>query len=46
MERLVEHDWTSFAPLPWLVRHDDQRHGIPPGRPRVPLSYSLLARRT
>jgi len=45
VERLQEHDWTSFARFPWLVRDADQHYSFPPGRPRVPLSFSLLARR-
>ena len=46
LERLEEHDWTSFARFPWLVRQDDQHYTIPPDRPRVPLSFSLVARRS
>jgi SAM-dependent methyltransferase len=45
LESLVEHDWTSFARFPWLVRTGDHHYALPPGRPRVPLSFSLLARR-
>ena len=45
LERLEEHDWTSFARFPWLVRDADQHFSLPVGRPRVPLSFSLLARR-
>lgn len=45
LEALEEHDWTSFARFPWLVRTGDHHYSLPPGRPRVPLSFSLLARR-
>jgi len=45
LEHLEEHDWTSFARFPWLVRRDDQHYVPPAGRPRVPLSFSLRARR-
>ncbi|HVA02487.1 MAG TPA: methyltransferase domain-containing protein [Acidimicrobiales bacterium] len=45
LEGLEEHDWTSFARFPWLVREGDQRYVLPPGRPRIPLSFSLSARR-
>ena len=45
LDRLDEHDWTVFARFPWLVRSPDQRWEIPPGRPRIPLSFTLLARR-
>jgi SAM-dependent methyltransferase len=45
LERLEEHDWTSFARFPWLVGEGDQRFVVPAGRPRIPLSFSLSARR-
>jgi SAM-dependent methyltransferase len=45
LEGLEEHDWTSFARFPWLVRERDHRYVLPPGRPRIPLSFSLSARR-
>ena len=45
LEWLREHDWTAFERFPWLVRRDDQHWVLPPDRPRVPLSFSLLARR-
>ncbi len=45
LEGLEEHDWTSFARFPWLVRAGDRRYVLPPGRPRIPLSFSLSARR-
>ena len=45
LERLEEHDWTSFARFGWLVHDADQHFSLPVGRPRVPLSFSLVARR-
>ncbi len=45
LEGLEEHDWTSFARFPWLVRERDHHYVLPPGRPRIPLSFSLSARR-
>lgn len=45
LERLEEHDWTSFARFPWLVQTGPHHYALPPGRPRVPLSFTLLARR-
>lgn len=45
LDGLEEHDWTSFARFSWLVREGDQRYVLPAGRPRMPLSFSLLARR-
>jgi SAM-dependent methyltransferase len=43
LEWLAEHDWTLFQHFPWLVQDVDGRWGIPPGAPRLPLSFSLLA---
>lgn len=45
IDRLDEHDWTSFPRFPWLVAADDERYVIPAGRPRVPLSFTLVASR-
>ncbi|HXQ90669.1 MAG TPA: class I SAM-dependent methyltransferase [Acidimicrobiales bacterium] len=45
LERLEEHDWTSFARFTWLVRDADQHFSLPATKPRVPLSFSLRARR-
>ncbi len=42
---LTEHDWTVWARFPWLVETDDHRWATPEGRPRVPLSFTLLASR-
>ena len=46
IEWLAEHDWTVWPRFPWLV-HDAgaDEWSIPPGRPRVPLTFSLLANR-
>ena len=45
LEWLQEHDYTSFARFPWLV-HEGHHFTLPEGRPRIPLSFSLLARRS
>jgi SAM-dependent methyltransferase len=45
VEHLTEHDWTSHPRFPWLVQVADQRWAPPPGTLRVPLSFTLLARR-
>jgi SAM-dependent methyltransferase len=45
LESLVEHDWTGFQRFPWLVREADGEWHIPSGHARIPLSFSLLARR-
>lgn len=42
---LVEHDWTVWPRFSWLVETDDHRWRIPPDRPRVPLTFTLLATR-
>jgi SAM-dependent methyltransferase len=43
LDRLTEHDWTSFPRFPWLVRTADQRWETPPDHPRIPLSLTILA---
>lgn len=45
LEWLVEHDWTLWPRFPWLVRDQRGQWACPPGRPRLPLSFSLLASR-
>lgn len=45
IDRLDEHDWTSFARYPWLVQTDEEEFVIPDGRLRIPLSFTLLATR-
>ncbi len=46
LDRLDEHDWTSFARYPWLVRRGTEEFVVPEGRLRVPLSFTLVATRT
>jgi len=45
IEWLVEHDWTVWRHFPWLVPGDEGRWVTPNDRPRVPLTFSLLASR-
>ncbi|HEX2849921.1 MAG TPA: class I SAM-dependent methyltransferase [Acidimicrobiales bacterium] len=45
VDRLDEHDWTVWPRFPWLVRADDGRWVTPPDRPRVPLTFTLVASR-
>jgi hypothetical protein len=45
LEWLVEHDWTDWPRFPWLVETADGTWSLPPGTPRLPLSFSLLASR-
>ena len=43
LERLDEHDWTSFPRYPWLERTAEEQYVIPEGLLRVPLSFTLVA---
>lgn len=43
IDRVTEHDWTAWPRYPWLVETGPQRWEIPPGRPRLPLSLTVLA---
>ena len=45
LDSLAEHDWTGFARFPWLVESTEGRWRMPAGKPRVPLSFTLLATR-
>jgi hypothetical protein len=45
LEWLTEHDWTVWPRFPWLVETDDRKWVAPPGMPRAPLTFSLLASR-
>jgi SAM-dependent methyltransferase len=39
-----EQDWTVFQQFPWLERHGEM-YLIPQGRPRIPLMFTLCARK-
>ena len=43
IDSLVEHDWTVWPRFPWLVSSDKHHWTSPPGMPRVPLTFTLLA---
>ena len=43
LDALVEHDWTLFRQFPWLVETPTGHFAVPEGRPRIPLSFTLLA---
>lgn len=45
LELLHEHEITEFERWPMLVRGEDSRYRLPDGMPRMPLMYSLRARR-
>lgn len=43
IDTLVEHDWTQFRQFPWLVETSSGVFVIPEGRPRIPLSFTVVA---
>lgn len=43
LDELTEHEWTEFAQFAWLTETSRGRFTIPEGRPRIPLSFTLLA---
>ena len=43
IDRLDEHDWTSFQRYPWLVQLGEEEFTTPPDRLRIPLSFTLVA---
>jgi SAM-dependent methyltransferase len=45
IDRLVEHDWTVAQLFPWLVESGPQQWSAPADRPRLPLTYTLVATR-
>jgi SAM-dependent methyltransferase len=45
VEHVHEHDVSLFARWPWLERYDDGTYHFPEGRPRIPLVYTVRARR-
>lgn len=45
LELFSEHDYTLFPRWPFLVKGPDQTYHLPDGIPRLPLMYSLRARK-
>ncbi len=45
LDVLEEHDWTVHQRFPWLVESAPGRWSSPPGSPRIPLTYTLVATR-
>jgi len=45
LDSLVEHDWTEGNRFPFLVVTDEHHWTTPPGMPRLPLSFTVLAHR-
>ncbi len=43
IDALIEHDWTVYPRFDWLLATDDGRWRIPGDRPRMPLTFTLLA---
>ncbi|HVB01289.1 MAG TPA: hypothetical protein VNE42_08505, partial [Acidimicrobiales bacterium] len=45
LDSLTEHDWTFFRQFPWLEETTSGLFVVPEGRPRIPLSFTILAHR-
>ena len=45
LDVLQEHDWTVHRRFPWLVEVGPGRWTSPPGLPRLPLSFTVVATR-
>jgi SAM-dependent methyltransferase len=45
IDRVVEHDWTVWPRFPWLVKTGRHQWAPPSGRPRIPLTFTILASR-
>jgi SAM-dependent methyltransferase len=43
LDSLVEHDWTLFQQFPWLTPAPEGVFTVPTDRPRIPLSFTLVA---
>jgi len=43
LDSIVEHDWTLFRQFPWLDETLSGEFVIPVGRPRIPLSFTVVA---
>ncbi len=43
LDSLTEHDWTLFHQFPWLEENASGLLVVPEGRPRIPLSFTVLA---
>jgi SAM-dependent methyltransferase len=43
VDSLTEHDWTLFQRFPWLEESASGLLVVPKGRPRIPLSFTVLA---
>jgi SAM-dependent methyltransferase len=43
LDSLTEHDWTLFHQFPWLEETESGLLVVPEGRPRIPLSFTILA---
>jgi hypothetical protein len=43
VDSFVEHDWTVFQRFPWLEEGPEGTFLIPEDRPRIPLSFTVVA---
>lgn len=46
IDRLEEHDWTVHQRFPWLIEPAPGLWSAPPGHPRLPLTFTVVATRT
>jgi SAM-dependent methyltransferase len=46
IDRLEEHDWTVHQRFPWLIETAPGLWSAPPGHPRLPLSFTVVATST
>lgn len=45
IEKVEEFDWMDWQPFPWMIQGEDGSWRFPPGHPRLPLSFAILASR-
>jgi SAM-dependent methyltransferase len=43
LDSLIEHDWTLFQRFPWLMQNQSGLYVFPEDRPRLPLSFTIVA---
>ncbi len=45
IHRVEEYDWLDWKLFPWMIEEPGGRWRFPPGHPRLPLAFSILAAR-
>jgi SAM-dependent methyltransferase len=43
IDTLIEQDWTTWPRFPWLIQTGNRHWQAPDSKPRVPLSFTLVA---